>query len=598
MGNLDYGVIGNCQTAALVSKTGSIDWLCFPGFDSPSIFAKILDAHKGGSFGFDVTDDYSIKQSYFRDTNILSTKFTSTAGAFEVFDFMPRYKTGSESDYYLPAEIYRYVRYLSGKPKFKVVYEPAFNYAKEPANNSLRDDYIRTNSSVAENNSVYLYSSLKLENILDKDEIKLEKDEFLLLSYNQKLIPINIDRVYLEYSRTKVYWLNWVNRSKKYDKYNKELTRSLLILKLMSFQSTGAVLAALTTSIPESLGDARNWDYRFCWLRDASMLIETLITMGHQGAARRFIFFVKRILKYKSDSFQIMYGINGERTLTEKELPHLEGFHGSRPVRIGNKAYNQRQNDSLGYLMDVIYQYYIYFPGTLDEIEDMWEIVKNITLTVCSEWRRPDQGIWEFRKKKRHFVFSKVMCWVTLDRAAKIAIFLNKKETAKEWRKEADKIHKDVLEKGWKDSIGSFSQSYDNCEYDSSLLLMESYGFLPADDEKYIKTVNALKSNLLYNGLMYRYKNNDDFGKPKSAFTICSFWLIRALYVIGEKKEAKRLFEEILSYSNHVGLYSEDLDFETKAQLGNFPQAYSHLALINTVKLFASETKRSKFLRP
>jgi len=598
MGNLDYGVIGNCQTAALVSKTGSIDWLCFPEFDSPSLFAKILDNKKGGSFGFEVTGDYSVNQSYFRDTNILNTKFISNEGSFEVFDFMPRYKTGNGDDYYLPAEIYRYVRYLGGNPKFRVIYEPAFNYARESAVHSLTNDYIRTSSNISNNNSVYLYSSINLESIIKKETITLKNDQFLLLSYNQKLITTDIERVYLEYSRTKVYWLNWVNRSKKYDKYNKELTRSLLVLKLMSFQPTGAVLAALTTSIPESLGDVRNWDYRFCWLRDASMLIETLIAMGHQGAAKGFIFFIKRILKNKGDTFQIMYGINGERTLTEEELPHLEGFLGNRPVRIGNGAYNQKQNDSLGYLMDVIYQYYIYFPGTLDEIEDMWEIVKNISLTVCVEWHNPDMGIWEFRTREQHLVFSKVMCWVTLDRASKIALFLDKPEHAKEWRKIADEIHENVLEKGWKEDIQCFSQSYDNNEYDSSLLLMEAYGFLNANDDKYIRTVKSLKAKLLYNGLMYRYNNEDDFGNPKSAFTICSFWLIRALFVIGEKEEAQALFEELLSHSNHVGLFSEDLDFETKEQLGNFPQAYSHLALINTVKLFSSELKRSKFLRP
>ncbi|OFY39017.1 MAG: glycoside hydrolase [Bacteroidetes bacterium GWF2_40_14] len=598
MGNLDYGVIGNCQTAALISKYGSIDWLCFPEFDSPSLFAKILDNEKGGSFGFEVADDYSVNQSYFRDTNILNTKFISNEGSFEIFDFMPRYKTGKGDDYYLPAEVYRYVRYLSGNPKFRVIYEPAFNYARESAVHTVTNDYIRTSSNISNKNSVYLYSSINLDSIIKKKIITLKNDQFLLLSYNQKLIPTDIERVYLEYSRTKVYWLNWVNRSKKYDKYNKELTRSLLILKLMSFEPTGAVLAALTTSIPESLGDVRNWDYRFCWLRDASMLIETLIAMGHQGAAKGFIFFIKRILKSKGDTFQIMYGINGERTLTEEELPHLEGFLGNRPVRIGNGAYNQKQNDSLGYLMDVIYQYYIYFPGTLDEIEDMWEIVKNISLTVCAEWHNPDMGIWEFRTREQHLVFSKVMCWVTLDRASKIAHFLDKPEFAKEWTKIAGEIHKNVLERGWKEDMQCFSQSYDNNEYDSSILLMEAYGFLHADDEKYIKSVRSLKANLLHNGLMYRYNNEDDFGNPKSAFTICSFWLIRALYVIGEKKEAQTLFEELLSHSNHVGLFSEDLDFETKEQLGNFPQAYSHLALINTVKLFSSEIKRSKFLRP
>lgn len=598
MGNLDYGVIGNCQTAALISKKGNIEWLCFPEFDSPSIFAAILDKEIGGEFGFEVDESYIINQSYFRETNILCTKFSSPEGAFEVFDFMPRYKTGSGDDYYLPAEIYRYIRLVSGKPRFSIKYNPVFNYAREVANHEIMDGYVKSVPDNDGNNSVYLYSSLDYEMILAKRVVTIEKDEFLLLSYNQKLVPTDIDRVYLEYSRTKVYWLNWVNRSKKYEVYNRELTRSLLILKLMSFQPTGAVLAALTTSIPETAGDVRNWDYRFCWLRDASMMIDTLISMGHQGAAKRFLMFIKRVLKYKSDTFQIMYGINGERKLTEEELPHLSGFMGSKPVRIGNAAYHQKQNDSLGYLMDVIYQYYQYFTGTLAEIEDMWEVVKNIVNTVQSEWRKTDQGIWEYRNREQHFVFSKVMCWVTMDRASKIADYLNKPNTASRWREVANEIHNDIMERGWKEGIGAFSQAYENDEYDSSVLLMEAYGFLPANHPKFIRTVDSIKENLMKEGLMYRYKDRDDFGEPESAFTISTFWLIRALYVTGREQEARDMFDRILSYSNHLGLFSEDLDFKTKAQLGNFPQAYSHLAIINTVKLFSRETERSRFIRP
>lgn len=225
----------------------------------------------------------------------------------------------------------------------------------------------------------------------------MEQDEYLLVSYTQKLVPIDISRVYLEYQRTKVYWLNWSNRTKKSKAYNEVINRSLLILKLMSFQDTGAVLAALTTSLPETIGETRNWDYRFCWIRDASMAIETLIRQEHRSAAKRYIDFVKRILHYKFDSFQILYGINGERRLTEEILPNLAGYENSRPVRIGNAAYDQKQHDSLGYLMDVIYRYYIHFPGTLDEVEETWEIVKNVIKTVIEQWRNTDQSIWEFR---------------------------------------------------------------------------------------------------------------------------------------------------------------------------------------------------------
>ncbi len=599
MKNLDYGVIGNCRTAALVSKEGSIDWLCFPEFDSPSIFGKLLDNKKGGCFSIDTAPHYKKSQKYLSGTNILCTTYESEEGAFEVMDFMPRYKTGDQAnDYYLPAEMYRYIRLLRGKPRMKINYSPALDYARGETRHKIYDRYIRSSSVTEERNSIYLYSSIDYTDILNNSEIIPEGEEFMLVSYNQKLIDINIRRVYLEYSRTKVYWLNWVNRSKMYLQYQQEVERSALILKLMSYQPTGAVLAAVTTSIPETPGEERNWDYRFCWLRDASMSIETLLRMGHQGAAKRFITFVKSILHSKGDRFQIMYGIRGERKLTEQTLPHLAGFENSRPVRIGNEAYKQRQNDSYGYLMDVIYKYYLYFPGTLDEIEDMWEIVKNIIRTVYDEWHTPDQGIWEIRNSVNHYVFSKVMCWVALDRAVKIAKMLCKDSYAKLWEQEAEKISADIHKNGWKDELNSFSQTYSNTELDSSLLLMEEYGFINAGDPRYKGTVNAIKENLLYKGLMFRYKIEDDFGKPSTAFTICTFWLIRALYVTGRQQEAKEMFDRILKYSNHLGLFSEDLDFDTKRQLGNFPQAYSHLALINTVELFSAERARSQFIRP
>lgn len=328
------------------------------------------------------------------------------------------------------------------------------------------------------------------------------------------------------------------------------------------------------------------------------MSIETLIRMGHQSAAKRFMGFIKRILRSKSDSFQIMYGIDGSKILKEEILPHLAGFENSQPVRIGNAAYSQRQNDSLGYLMDVIYNYYIHFPGTLDEIEEMWAIVKNIVKSVYADWRTKDQSIWEFRNVERHFVFSKVMSWVALDRAIKIAEFLGKNDYAAKWQVEAAVIRDDIYTNGWNERLQSFTQAYDNEDVDSSLLLMEQYDFILATDVKYISTVKRIKQELFHKGLMYRYKNSDDFGLPSSSFTICTFWLVRALYVIGEKDEALQIFNELLTYSNHLGLFSEDLDFETKAQLGNFPQAYSHLALISTAELFTEEIVASKFIKP
>ena len=536
MNNLNYGIIGNCRTAALISEKGNIEWLCFPEFDSPSVFAALLDREKGGCFGFEVSEKYHTVQSYIPHTNILSTQFISDEGEFVVLDFMPYYRS-ENNEHYLPAELYRYIHKIKGKPRFRINYSPAPNYAQGKVIHNITPDFIESYCSLDNADRQYLYSSLPLKEIEQKKEFLLEKDEFLLLSYNEKVIPVDLEREKLEYCRTLVHWLNWSSRTKKYSLYNDIIERSLLVLKLMSHYN-GAELAAITTSIPETIGEVRNWDYRFCWLRDASMSIETLFQIGHAGAARRFMKFIQSTFTAKHESFQIMYGLRGERHLTEVILDHLSGYKNSKPVRIGNDAYHQKQNDSFGYLMDLIYQYYRLMPGSLDEIEDMWEMVKSILYTVSNDWRKPD-----------------------------------------------------------KENIQSFTQTYDNEAMDASLLLMEPYGFIGADDIRYHKTVKAVKKALLHKGLMYRYNSKDDFGLPSSAFTICTFWLVRALFVIGEKNEARCLFDEILKYSNHLGLFSEDLNFDTKEQLGNFPQAYSHLALVNTAILFAEEDKTQQFIR-
>lgn len=399
MNTLNYGITGNCRTAALISETGNIEWLCFPDFDSPSIFASLLDREKGGSFGFEVSDDYRITQSYVPHTNILSTQFSSREGEFVVLDYMPCYRSKDGTGHYLPAELYRYIHWLKGKPRFKVNYQPAPDYARGKVILNITSQYIETYCSSENKDRQYLYASLPLQDIAGKKEIILEKDEFLLLSYNEKVIPIDIEREKIEYCRTLVYWLNWTNRGKKYTLYNDVIERSLLVLKLMSYYN-GAVLAAITTSLPESVGDVRNWDYRFCWLRDASMAIETMFQTGHTGAAKRFMKFIQATFVAKHD-YQIMYGIRGERKLTEVMLNHLSGYKNSVPVRIGNDAYHQKQNDSFGYLMDLIYQYYRLMPGTLDEIEDMWEVVKSILATVIENWQKPDKGIWEIRGENR-----------------------------------------------------------------------------------------------------------------------------------------------------------------------------------------------------
>lgn len=595
--NLNYGIIGNCRSAALISREGSIDWFCLPEFDSPSVFARILDEEAGGSMQIIPGEGYDTFQTYQKNTNILSTLFTDGRNAFEVLDFMPRYKT-EQNNYFTPPEIYRYFRVVSGNPSVRFRYDPRLNYATGETYHITGNGYIKSYVNGSRYESIYLYSSLPLQEVLDGKLIRLSKDNYMLISYNEKLVRIDHDRVYLEYQRTKVYWLNWVNRSRVFRRYNDVITRSLLVLKLLSYQQTGAILAAPTTSLPETIGEERNWDYRFCWLRDASLTLNTLVRLNHFSAARKYMSYLKSIIKSKDEHFQIMYGIRGERMLEETELDHLAGYRNSRPVRVGNAAYLQVQNDIYGFLLDLIHLYYLYFAGTLNETEDIWSITRSLVRTVGRVWKKPDHGIWEIRTEPRHYVFSKLLCWVAADRGIKIARHLGRHEYCSEWEKLAGEIRDEIMEKGWSERKESFVQAYGADHLDASLLLMESYGFLEANDEKYVKTVLAVQKELFRDGLMYRYVHSDGLGTPSSSFTICTFWLISSLFKAGRHEEAEKIFEATLSYANHLGLFSEDIDFKSKRLLGNFPQGYSHIALIQSAILFSEEKPKSDFIRP
>ncbi|MDA3911802.1 MAG: glycoside hydrolase family 15 protein [Bacteroidales bacterium] len=581
MRTLNYGLIGNCRSAALVSDKGAIEWFCLPKFDSPSIFAKILDKKIGGEFSIVTSDDYKITQKYMRKTNLLLTRFDNGTDAFEITDFMPRYMNG-DNDYYAPPDIIRYFRVISGKPKIRVNYNPKMNYALGGTNSNIHSKYIKSTTTEGDYDSAYLYSSFDFESLLDSKEMLLSEDEYILLSYHQKLHLPSVERALLKLERTKVYWLNWADRTQKYSQYNDKIIRSALVLKLLTYNPSGAILAAATTSLPETIGAERNWDYRFCWMRDASMTIKVLSNLGHLNVARRYLNYILKLVPVKDEPIQIMYGINGEKKLSEKHLDYLDGYEGSKPVRIGNAAYKQKQNDIYGVLVDVIFQLFKRFDVSLSNSEELWTVTRSMMKVVQHSWRNPDRGIWEIRNEQKHFTFSKVLCWVALDRGVKIAKMINLPDYVNKWTVFRDEIKEDIMQNAWNESVGAFTQTYGSKELDASNLLMESYGFISADDPKFQSTVHATEKALSRDGLMYRYKNKDDFGAPKSSFTICTFWLITALYRIGEKARAKAMFERVLGYSNHLGLFSEDIDFETKALLGNFPQAYSHLALIET----------------
>ena len=579
---MDYGIIGNCKSAALVKKNSSIEWLCLPQFDSPSVFGKILDENIGGSFEIITDELYNINQKYIENTNILITYFKNKECEFEVIDFMPRYKKNEK--YHNPPEIIRILKPIKGKPSFSLNYNPKLEYANGETNSYVKDKFIVSVYNKENFDTLYLYSNIDYVKILRGGKFDMTKDIFFLISYNEKLIEPSIDSCANEFDKTKKYWINWCERTPKFSFYNDIILRSAMTLKLLSFDKTGAILAALTTSIPESIGEVRNWDYRFCWIRDASMVIRVISKLGHRKIVKDFIDFIIDLVPEKDEKIQIMYGINKEKKLTEKFLNHLSGFENSKPVRIGNAAYKQKQNDIYGILMDAIHIELLEFPLDYDKKEDLWSIVKNIAWIVENNWQKPDKGIWEFRGEDKHFTFSKVLCWVAMDRAIKIGDILGKKE--KNWIEIRDNIKEEIEKKAWNKSIKSFTQFYGSNSLDSSLLLMEQYGFIDSKDPRYIKTVRAIEKNLCYNGLLYRYKNEDDFGLPSSSFTICTFWFINSLYKIGEIEKSKKMFDQMIKHGNHLNLFSEDLDFESKRLLGNFPQAYSHLALIDAALNF------------
>lgn len=593
MNNLDFGIIGNCRSAALVSKKGSIDWCCLPQFDSPSVFGKLLDEKIGGSFGFEVDDSYHIDQQYIENTVILVTRFSNGLDAFEIRDFMPRYYKENGA-YHAPPEFIRYIKYISGKPTVKVNYNPKLEYAKGETKTYIKSDFVVSLTDNEAYDTLFLYTDLNKEKLIKGEELEIKSDHFFLVGYHEKLFVPTLKMAFLEYERTKVYWLNWMERTTSYKKYNKQIARSVMTLKLLSYDKTGAILAAVTTSLPETIGEVRNWDYRFCWIRDASMVIKVMSTLGHKNIAKRYLKFIINLIPDKDEKLQIMYGINGEKKLTEEFLDHLSGYKKSSPVRIGNAAYKQKQNDIYGILMDMIHQLLLHFSNDIENGEALWNITKGIVWVVKKHWQEPDKGIWEFRSEDQHFTFSKVLCWTAVDKAIKVAMLLGKTSKLARWQLLEETIREDIMVNAWSDKAQAFTQSYGSEDLDASVLLMESYGFIDAKHPKYVSTVKAIGRELSNDGLLYRYKNQDDFGLPSSSFTICTFWYINSLYKIGEEKRAVEQFEKLLSYSNHLGLFSEDLDFETKRLLGNFPQAYSHLALIETAISLSKVTKDEK----
>ncbi|MFK7788754.1 MAG: glycoside hydrolase family 15 protein, partial [Phycisphaeraceae bacterium] len=561
----DMGVVGNGRTCALIDHEGSVVFMCMPDFDSGAVFCDLLHKGKGGKFGISIEDGKAIWQRYEHATNVLVTRYESDAGGFEVIDFMPRYRlSGNDPEPCNPADFVRVIRRIWGKPKYRVNYDPQLEFAEHKTTSSIIGpgkiksivEHKSNGSEVYE--SVYLHTDMDVHKVLSGEAKELNEERFLLLSYNDKLREPSHELIQLMLTKTRAYWYNWALQTCRPPRYQETVVRSALALKLMQFGPTGAVVAAPTTSLPESIGEVRNWDYRFCWIRDASMTVSVLRRIGHADMAHRFVDWVMDTVPTKDDELQIMYGIRGEKTLTEHTLDHLDGYEGSKPVRTGNAAYHQKQHDIYGAVMDVIWQTLPHFARRFDDVETVWTQVRSITRAVERQWKEPDRGIWEIRGEKRHFVFSKVLCWVAIDRAVKIAVALGRTEWAEEHRVLADEIKAHIEKDGWNEKVGAYTQSYGSEHMDASNLLMLDYGFCQPDDPRYIATVDKTLEDLGRDGLLYRYKAHDDFGETNSAFTICAFWMAKALVRIGRVEEGQKMFEDLIDSTNHLGLMAED----------------------------------------
>ncbi len=604
----DYGIIGDLHTVALVGKNGSIDWLCFPHFDSPSIFAAILDDAKGGRFQIAPTCDVTThKQLYWFDTNVLITRFLSPEGVGEIVDYMPVRADGADGkDGY--HQLIRHVKCTSGAMPFLLECAPRFDYARDEHTIELTKDGATFRAS---NITVGLAADTELQEreggvcatfTLNEGDEKV----FVLRHVDRDAgcgTPPKEDEAAALFKDTVDYWRKWIARCTYRGRWREMVHRSALVLKLLTYQPTGAIIAAPTCSLPESIGGGRNFDYRYTWFRDAAFTVYALLRIGFTEEAAAFIKWVEaRCHEPNADgSLQIVYGVEGEHDLTERELAHLSGYKDSVPVRIGNGAYNQLQLDIYGELMDAVYLYNKHGAAIS---YDLWTHLRRLANWVCDNWRRKDEGIWEVRGAVQHFVFSKVMCWVALDRALRLADKRSFPADRERWLKVRDEIYEEVMRRGWSEEKQAFVQAYDSDALDASCLIMPLVFFLSPNDPRMLQTIDAINRSradggLATHGLLYRYNGeevDDGFTSREGTFNLCTFWLVEALTRAGRidparLEEAQMLFEQMLGYANHLGLYSEQIGANGQA-LGNFPQALTHLSLISAAFNLDRELER------
>lgn len=585
--SLDLAVIGNCSFSALIDKQAQVVWSCMPHFDGDSVFCSLVNGdqeenHAKESYGFWdflLTDFEKAEQRYLPNTAVLETRlYDSHGNVMKVIDLAPRYNHYGR--FVKPSIICRIIEPVIGAPKLRVRLRPRFNYGGTEPGVTRGGNHIRFTSTDL---SLRLSTDAPLTYIQKETEFMLDKKYTFVFGPDEPLRS-NIESTGSKFFHNTVsYWREFTRNLAVPFEWQEEIIRSAITLKMCTFEETGAVIAAMTTSIPESANTERNWDYRYCWLRDSLFVINALNRLGTTKLMEDYLGYIMNVVVTAQDhKLQPLYGISMETVIEEFEAPALKGYQEMGPVRIGNQAYVQQQNDVWGSVILALRQAFfdrrLTRPGTLDDFHRLEKLGEQ----AVQNFDKPDAGIWEFRGFGRIHTFSAMMCWVSADRLAKIAKRFDLMERAQYWRKHADHMHKVIMERAWSEKKQSFVDPFDSDDLDASLLLMHEVRFIDAKDPKFVKTIEAIERELMQDGLLYRYRIEDDFGKPEVAFTICTFWYIDALAASGRVKEAREKFEWLLTKRNHVGLLSEDMRFDNHELWGNFPQTYSMVGLINS----------------
>ncbi len=582
MSNLDLGVIGNGAYSALIDRKARVVWACFPRLDGDPVFCSLLDPvganAERGSFEIELLDFSHSEQRYLPNTAILVTVLhDKNGGAIEITDFAPRFKQFERL--YRPLLLVRYVRPKAGDPRIRVRLRPTFGYGASRPEITRGSNHIRY---VGDGQTMRLTTDAPPVYIIDELPFVAERPFTLMLGPDESLTS-SIDRTSKDFFQsTHDYWREWTRYLSIPFEWQDEVIRAAITLKLCSFEETGAIVAALTTSIPEAKDSGRNWDYRFCWLRDAFFVVHALNRLGATKTMEQFIYYITDVIASAADgNLQPVYGIAAEARIPEKKIKSLAGYRGMGPVRVGNQAFEQIQNDSYGAVILAITQ--IFFDRRLERAGSMelFERLERLGAKAVELYNKPDAGLWELRRTQQVHTFSSMMCWAACDRLAKIASRLCQEAKASHWRTAADRIRKEIWDKAWNARRRTFVDSFGGEELDAALLLMNQLGFTTADDPRFLGTVEAIGKSLKRGLYVFRYAN-DDFGEPENAFNICTFWYIDALAAIGRGEEARAMFENMLAHRNHLGLLSEHLAPETGELWGNFPQTYSMVGLISS----------------